>query len=73
MRAQADQDRIAELHKALRRQGLEVTKAQKGELRIADDQTIELRRRVELQVCGGGWVWGMRGMEGGRRKRGSPD
>ncbi len=73
VRAQADQDRIAELHKALRRQGLEVTKAQKGELRIADDQTIELRRRVELQVCGCGWVWGMGGMEGGRRKRGSPD
>lgn len=50
LRAQADQERIAELHKALRRQGLEVTKAQKGELRIADDQAIELRRRVELQV-----------------------
>lgn len=52
LRAQADRDRIAELHKALRRQGLEVTKAQKGELRIADDQAIEMRRRVELQV---GW------------------
>lgn len=62
VRAQADRDRIAELHKALRRQGLEVTKAQKGELRVADDQAVEMRRRVELQVRGGwGFVGGVEG------------
>ena len=42
--------RIIELHRALRRNGLEVTKAQKGELRIAEDQAIEYKRRVQLQV-----------------------
>jgi hypothetical protein len=29
---------------------LDVSKAQKGELRIAEDQAVEMRRRVELQV-----------------------
>lgn len=42
--------RVLELHKALRKQGLDVSKAQKGELRIAEDQAVEMRRRVELQV-----------------------
>lgn len=41
---------MLELHKALRKQGLDVSKAQKGELRIAEDQAVEMRRRVELQV-----------------------
>ena len=52
-----------ELHKALRKQGLDVSKAQKGELRIAEDQAVEMRRRVELQVR----VEGRKGMGGGRR------
>jgi alkylated DNA nucleotide flippase Atl1 len=42
--------RVLELHKALRKQGLDVSKGQKGELRIAEDQAVEMRRRVELQV-----------------------
>jgi hypothetical protein len=42
--------RILELHKALRKQNLDVSKAQKGELRIAEDQAVEMKRRVELQV-----------------------
>lgn len=48
--AEGERNKILELHKALRKQGLEVTKAQKGELRIAEDQAVEMRRRVGLQV-----------------------
>ncbi|KAM3573360.1 hypothetical protein VYU27_004660 [Nannochloropsis oceanica] len=47
--AEDERDKILELHKALRKQGLDVSKAQKGELRIAEDQAVEMRRRVELQ------------------------
>jgi len=48
---------VSELHKALRKQGLDVSKAQKGELRIAEDQAVEMRRRVELQVRVEGRTW----------------
>ena len=33
----------------MRQQGQEVTKAMRGELRIAEDQVTEFRRRVQLQ------------------------
>jgi ABC-type transporter Mla MlaB component len=39
-----------EFQRSLKKQGIVVDKAQKGELRIAEDNIEELKRRIELQV-----------------------
>lgn len=44
--------RLLDFQRGLRRQGIEVDKAQKGELRISEDTVLELKRRIELQVRG---------------------